>query len=99
MNHQPFHSLIHFPLFLQMEPRNIAIVFGPSVVRTGEMAAMVQDMSDQYKIIETLLKQVYHSEICSRLLSVGDSEKGGHSLILLSFLLVRNPSSGVFFIV
>lgn len=41
-----------------MEPRNLAIVFGPSVVRTSEMAAMVQDMSDQYKIIETLLKQV-----------------------------------------
>lgn len=41
-----------------MEPRNIAIVFGPSVVRTNEMASMVQDMSDQYKIVETLLKQV-----------------------------------------
>lgn len=43
-----------------MEPTNLAIVFGPTVVRTREqsMISMVEDMSDQCKIIETLLKQV-----------------------------------------
>jgi len=43
----------------KMEPTNLAIVFGPTVVRTKEqsMISMVEDMSDQCKIIETLLKQ------------------------------------------
>ena len=43
-----------------MEPTNLAIVFGPTVVRTKEqtMVSLVENMSDQCKIIETLVKQV-----------------------------------------
>lgn len=44
----------------QMEPRNLAIVFGPTLVRTSEdnMTHMVTHMPDQYKIVETLIQQV-----------------------------------------
>lgn len=47
------------PLF-QMEPRNLAIVFGPTLVRTSEdnMTHMVTHMPDQYKIVETLIQHV-----------------------------------------
>ena len=43
-----------------MEPKNLAIVFGPTIVRTneGDLASMVKDMSDQCKIIETLILNV-----------------------------------------
>uniref|UniRef100_A0A2I2Y6R0 Rho GTPase-activating protein 21 n=1 Tax=Gorilla gorilla gorilla TaxID=9595 RepID=A0A2I2Y6R0_GORGO len=42
----------------KMEPRNLAIVFGPTVVRTSEdnMTHMVTHMPDQYKIVETLIQ-------------------------------------------
>ncbi|KAM4828886.1 rho GTPase-activating protein 21 [Thomomys bottae] len=42
----------------KMEPRNLAIVFGPTLVRTSEdnMAHMVTHMPDQYKIVETLIQ-------------------------------------------
>ncbi|KAJ8375883.1 hypothetical protein SKAU_G00064630 [Synaphobranchus kaupii] len=42
-----------------MEPRNLAIVFGPTLVRTSEdnMTHMVTHMPDQYKIVETLIQQ------------------------------------------
>lgn len=48
-----------------MEPRNLAIVFGPTLVRTSEdnMTHMVTHMPDQYKIVETLIQHVsptYH---------------------------------------
>lgn len=41
-----------------MEPRNLAIVFGPTLVRTTEdnMTHMVTHMPDQYKIVETLIQ-------------------------------------------
>lgn len=44
---------------LQMEPRNLAIVFGPTLVRTSEdnMANMVNHMPDQCKIVENLIQQ------------------------------------------
>ncbi|CAH2282255.1 rho GTPase-activating 21 isoform X1 [Pelobates cultripes] len=44
----------------KMEPRNLAIVFGPTLVRTSEdnMTHMVTHMPDQYKIVETLIQ--YH---------------------------------------
>ena len=44
----------------QMEPRNLAIVFGPTLVRTSEdnMTHMVTHMPDQYKIVETLIQHV-----------------------------------------
>lgn len=42
-----------------MEPRNLAIVFGPTLVRTSEdnMANMVNHMPDQCKIVENLIQQ------------------------------------------
>ncbi|KIH56089.1 RhoGAP domain protein [Ancylostoma duodenale] len=45
---------------LQMETRNLALMFGPSIVRPSDdnMATMVTHMSDQCKIIETLIH--YH---------------------------------------
>ncbi|XP_063076782.1 rho GTPase-activating protein 23 [Engraulis encrasicolus] len=41
----------------KMEPRNLALVFGPTLVRTSEdnMTDMVTHMPDRYKIIETLI--------------------------------------------
>lgn len=47
----------------QMEPRNLAIVFGPTLVRTSEdnMTHMVTHMPDQYKIVETLIQHVSSS--------------------------------------
>lgn len=43
-----------------MEPRNLAIVFGPTLVRTTDdnMTHMVTHMPDQYKIVETLIQNV-----------------------------------------
>ncbi|XP_062422273.1 rho GTPase-activating protein 23 isoform X4 [Pungitius pungitius] len=42
----------------KMEPRNLALVFGPTLVRTSEdnMKDMVTHMPDRYKIIETLIQ-------------------------------------------
>ncbi|XP_075903592.1 rho GTPase-activating protein 21a isoform X2 [Nelusetta ayraudi] len=42
----------------KMEPRNLAIVFGPTLVRTTEdnMTNMVTHMPDQYRIVETLIQ-------------------------------------------
>lgn len=47
------------PLSSQMEPRNLAIVFGPTLVRTSEdnMTNMVNHMPDQCKIVENLIQQ------------------------------------------
>lgn len=44
----------------QMEPRNLALVFGPTLVRTSEdnMTDMVTHMPDRYKIVETLILHV-----------------------------------------
>ncbi|CAM5138498.1 unnamed protein product [Natator depressus] len=41
-----------------MEPRNLALVFGPTLVRTSEdnMMDMVTHMPDRYKIVETLIQ-------------------------------------------
>eukprot|EP00057_Strongylocentrotus_purpuratus_P035112 XP_797751.3 PREDICTED: rho GTPase-activating protein 21 isoform X2 [Strongylocentrotus purpuratus] len=41
----------------RMEVRNLAIVFGPTLVRSGDdsMVTMVTDMSDQCKIVESLI--------------------------------------------
>ncbi|KAG8138884.1 hypothetical protein E2320_001675 [Naja naja] len=43
-----------------MEPRNLAIVFGPTLVRTSEdnMTNMVTHMPDQYRIVETLIQNM-----------------------------------------
>src|SRR4029434_10792641 len=46
-----------------MDPRNLALVFGPTLVRTSEdsMTDMVTHMPDRYKIVETLLQ---HARVC-----------------------------------
>ena len=42
-----------------MEARNLAIVFGPTLVRNGDdMVTMVTDMSHQCRIVESLLCHV-----------------------------------------
>lgn len=48
---------------VQMEPRNLALVFGPTLVRTSEdnMTDMVTHMPDRYKIVETLIQHVRHT--------------------------------------
>ncbi|XP_074835178.1 rho GTPase-activating protein 23 isoform X3 [Carettochelys insculpta] len=42
----------------KMQPRNLALVFGPTLVRTSEdnMTDMVTHMPDRYKIVETLIQ-------------------------------------------
>lgn len=46
-----------------MEPRNLALVFGPTLVRTSEdnMTDMVTHMPDRYKIVESLVQHVRHT--------------------------------------
>lgn len=48
-----------------MEPRNLAIVFGPTLVRTTEdnMTHMVTHMPDQYRIVEALIQNVSISSL------------------------------------
>lgn len=67
-SHAQLHGLsqvsVMAPFFLpsptQMEPRNLALVFGPTLVRTSEdnMTDMVTHMPDRYKIVETLIQHV-----------------------------------------
>lgn len=68
-----------------MEPRNLAIVFGPTLVRTSEdnMTHMVTHMPDQYKIVETLIQHVSPGFALSRKLFLerlifGRTEYGYH---------------------
>lgn len=51
-----------------MEPRNLALVFGPTLVRTSEdnMTDMVTHMPDRYKIVETLIQHVSDTPGCGR---------------------------------
>ncbi|KAI4904097.1 hypothetical protein NFI96_026187, partial [Prochilodus magdalenae] len=48
----------------KMEPRNLALVFGPTLVRTSEdnMTDMVTHMPDRYKIVETLIQHPLYTE-------------------------------------
>lgn len=43
-----------------MDARNLAIMFGPSLVRPidDNMVAMVRDMSDQCRIVESIILHV-----------------------------------------
>ncbi len=43
-----------------MDARNLAIVFGPTLVRTHDdsMITMVKDMSDQCRIVESVISHV-----------------------------------------
>ena len=47
-------------LFFQMYSRNLAIVFGPTLVRKTEenMVSMVKDMQDQCRVVESILLHV-----------------------------------------
>lgn len=58
-----FLALQSFFFVPQMEPRNLALVFGPTLVRTSEdnMTDMVTHMPDRYKIVETLILHVRHN--------------------------------------
>lgn len=46
--------------FDQMDARNLAIVFGPTLVRPQDesVALMVKDMSDQCRVVETIITNV-----------------------------------------
>lgn len=62
-----------------MEPRNLALVFGPTLVRTSEdnMADMVTHMPDRYKIVETLIQHVSsHGPLGTPLLRLGGCAPG-----------------------
>uniref|UniRef100_A0A672QIE1 Rho GTPase activating protein 23b n=1 Tax=Sinocyclocheilus grahami TaxID=75366 RepID=A0A672QIE1_SINGR len=63
----------------KMEPRNLALVFGPTLVRTSEdnMIDMVTHMPDRYKITETLILHVCPFQIV--LLSVSYKDKKDQS--------------------
>ena len=45
-----------------MEARNLAIVFGPTLIRPGDdnTVTMVTDMSHQCRIVETLIDKTDH---------------------------------------
>ena len=40
-----------------MDLKNLVTLFGPNIVKSDKMNLIVQDMPDQCKIIETLVKQ------------------------------------------
>lgn len=48
-----------------MEIRNLAIVFGPTIVRTGEdnMMTMVNDMTDRFRIVESFITNVSYGKV------------------------------------
>ena len=50
-----------------MDARNIAIVFGPTLIRTMDdsMVTMVKDMSDQCRIIESIVSHVSKNTECT----------------------------------
>ncbi|XP_066921438.1 rho GTPase-activating protein 23-like isoform X2 [Clytia hemisphaerica] len=41
----------------KMDLKNLVTLFGPNIVKSDEVTSLVQDMADQCKIIETLIKQ------------------------------------------
>ena len=58
---QEAFSRFHVQLVaFQMDARNLAIVFGPTLVRTADdsMITMVKDMSDQCRIVESVVLHV-----------------------------------------
>lgn len=54
----------------KMEARNLAIVFGPTLVHAANdnMVTMVTDMSHQCRIVESLILQVTSTNIFARTL-------------------------------
>lgn len=65
-----------------MEPRNLALVFGPTLVRTSEdnMKDMVTHMPDRYKIVETLIQHVRDT-------TQTHSDTHTHKLLTILFML------------
>lgn len=68
----------------RMEVRNLAIVFGPTLVRSGDdsMVTMVTDMSDQCKIIESLIQHCdwfFSDDVESQQDVPSDAMRGGRS--------------------
>lgn len=57
---QHLRKVVAHSAFNKMEARNLAIVFGPTLVRAAsdDMLAMVNDMSSQCRIIESFLTHV-----------------------------------------
>ncbi|XP_014241520.1 rho GTPase-activating protein 21-A isoform X8 [Cimex lectularius] len=68
-HHTLKHLMMHLKLVVEhsiinkMEARNLAIVFGPTLVRAADdnMVTMVTDMSHQCRIVETLIQ---HADWC-----------------------------------
>jgi len=60
-----------------MEPRNLALVFGPTLVRTSEdnMTDMVTHMPDRYKIVETLILHVSAAPLAALSCLMFDSQR------------------------
>jgi len=48
---------------LQMDARNLSIVFGPTLIRPQDesMLTGVKDVSDQCRVVETIILHVRHS--------------------------------------
>lgn len=70
-----------------MEPRNLAIVFGPTLVRTTEdnMTHMVTHMPDQYRIVETLIQNVSIFNCCYKnRFNISNTNKRNFSMFFLS---------------
>lgn len=69
-----------------MEPRNLALVFGPTLVRTSEdnMKDMVTHMPDRYKIVETLIQHV---------------REATHTLTHIYTLITNNPLHAKYFFI
>lgn len=57
---QHLRKVVAHSAYNKMEARNLAIVFGPTLVRAAsdDMLAMVNDMSSQCRIIESFLTHV-----------------------------------------
>ncbi|XP_069490767.1 rho GTPase-activating protein 23 isoform X2 [Ambystoma mexicanum] len=75
----------------KMEPRNLALVFGPTLVRTSEdsMTDMVTHMPDRYKIMETLIQHAdwFFSEDLEKVEKTPVDEKDTQSVPNIEHLL------------
>lgn len=75
----------------KMEPRNLALVFGPTLVRTSEdsMTDMVTHMPDRYKIMETLIQHAdwFFSEDMDKVEKTPVDEKDTQSVPNIEHLL------------
>jgi len=72
-----------------MDGRNLAIVFGPTLIRTSDenMVTMVTDMSDQCRIVESIIANV------SKAVSAESDAILSHLYETPSSVLIRNMPS------